>query len=68
MRKKMIRSMIFSVEGVIMNIVFYIIVIIVAVFVWFLFSFTFPIIGKWILNIFNDTKDIITKEEKDSER
>lgn len=51
-----------------MNIVFYIIVIIVAVFVWFLFSFTFPIIGKWILNIFNDTKDIITKEEKNSER
>lgn len=46
-----------------MNIAFYILIILAAMVLWFLLSFLFKPLGKFLFRIFKDTKDII--EEND---
>lgn len=50
-----------------MNLAFYIIVILLAVALWFLCSFLFKPIGKFLTRIFNDTKEIINEESETKE-
>ena len=47
-----------------MNIAFYILVIIAAVALWFLLSFLFKPLGKFLTRIFNDAKDIMEEQEE----
>jgi hypothetical protein len=51
-----------------MNAAFYIILFIVLVALWFLLSFIFPVIGKFLLRIFKDTIDIIRGKESEDEK
>lgn len=51
-----------------MNIAFYIILAFLLVALWFLLSFIFPAIGKFLLRIFKDTADIINDKESEDEK
>lgn len=46
-----------------MNIAFYIILVFLLVALWFMLSFIFPVIGKFLLRIFKDTVDIIKGDD-----
>lgn len=48
-----------------MNPMFVLILIIGAIIIWFLLSFAFPIVGKFLFNMWNDAKDNIEKEDKE---
>lgn len=48
-----------------MNPIFVFIVIVATVLLWFLLSFAFPMIGKFVLKIWRDTKYNIDKKEED---
>lgn len=50
------------------NIVFWLLVVGALVFLWFFLNFLFRDIGKWFLDLFNDTKKEITKEENEEEK
>lgn len=49
-----------------MNPVFWLIVIVVLVLIWFCLSFAFKGIGGLALKLFNDAKDEITDETKET--
>ena len=51
-----------------MNIAFYIILAFLLVALWFLLSFIFPVIGKFLLRIFKDTADIINGKESEEKK
>ena len=51
-----------------MNIAFYIILAFLLVALWFLLSFIFPAIGKFLLRIFKDTAEIINGKESEDEK
>ena len=46
-----------------MNIAFYILVFLAAVALWFLLSFLFKPIGRFLTGIFKDAKDIIEEDD-----
>ena len=50
-----------------MNIAFYILIILAAVALWFILSFLFKQIGKFLTRIFKDTKDIIEEDDTQEE-
>lgn len=49
-----------------MNPMFVLILIIGAIILWFLLSFAFPVVGKFIFNIWKDAKHNIEKEDKEN--
>lgn len=50
-----------------MNIVFWLIVVVIAVLMWFCFSSAFKSIGKFGLTLYNNIKDEITDEKERQE-
>ena len=48
-----------------MNIVFYILLFMAVIGLWFLLSFTFPVVGAFLKRIFKDTIEIITSKDKE---
>ena len=50
-----------------MNIVFWLLVVVALAFCWFLFSFCFRGLGRWISDLFNDAKEQMTKDENEEE-
>ena len=49
-----------------MNIVFYLIIVLLLVFLWFMLTFLFKPIGRYIHRLLKDTKEILQEEDKES--
>lgn len=51
-----------------MNIVFYLLVIIALIGLWFSLTGMFTPLGKYLYRLYKDTKDVMTEEDKESEK
>lgn len=51
-----------------MNPVFWLLVVVIAVVLWFLLAFVFYPIGKFLWKIGNDAMDELNKDDKDNKR
>ena len=50
-----------------MNIVFYLLILIALVGLWFALTGIFRPLGKYLYNIYKDTKDVMIEKEKENE-
>lgn len=50
-----------------MNIVFYLLVIIALIGLWFGLTSIFKPLGKYLYNIYKDTKEVMIEKEKENE-
>lgn len=51
-----------------MNITFYLLVIITLVALWFTLTSIFKPIGNYLYRVFNDTRDVMTEEDKENNK